>query len=349
MVSLLANIGIMFLAVYFCLKSGRLGANHDHTTKSGLIGCILMEVLLGTILLSFSTVILGIRYDFRVLLFCFSAKHMDWKITSSSIFLLGIIRFFWGNSEAAQVNLIVSIMLAITLPMIVKLIRDRMNDLAQLLVLVTIALIPSIIFTNHMIMDKGLVLLISVILFALNYSAVFVMHFFITDLYGLIASASTDPLTALKNVRLFNSDLMEMERKKHPVTLAVIDIDHFKNYNDRYGHDSGDAILKQMAAMFNELATPYTTFYRIGGEEFGVIADYFSQSEAEAFLHDLKSTVANRNFAVQVGETVNLTISVGVAHSQKGETLKKTLKRADMALYQAKENGRNKVMVSARA
>jgi len=62
MVSLLANIGILFLAVYFCLKSGRLGANQDHTTKSGLIGCILMEVLLGTILLSFSTVILGWPY-----------------------------------------------------------------------------------------------------------------------------------------------------------------------------------------------------------------------------------------------------------------------------------------------
>lgn len=349
MFSILANIGIMFLAVYFCLKSGRLGANHDHTTKSGLLGCILMEVLLGTILLSFSTVILGIRYDFRVLLFCFSAKHMDWRVTSSSILLLGIIRFFWGNSEAAQVNLIVSIMLAIILPMIVKLIRNRMNDLAQLLVLVTITLIPAIVFTNHMIMDKGLVLLISIILFALNYGAVFVMHYFISDLYGLIASASTDHLTALKNVRLFNSDLMEIERKKHPITLAVIDIDHFKNYNDRYGHDSGDSILKQMAAVFNELATPYTTFYRIGGEEFGVIADYFSQSEAEAFLHDLKSTVAQRNFAAQVGETINLTISVGVAHSQKGETLKKTLKRADMALYQAKENGRNKVMVSARA
>ena len=349
MFSILANIGIMFLAVYFCMKSGRLGANHDHTTKSGLIGCILMEVLLGTILLSFSTVILGIRYDFRVLLFCFSAKHMDWRVTSSSILLLGIIRFFWGNSEAAQVNMIVSIMLAITLPMIVKLIRGRMNDLAQLLVLVTIALIPAIVFTNHMIMDKGLVLLISIILVALNYGAVFVMHYFISDLYGLIASASTDHLTGLKNVRLFNSDLMEIERKKHPVTLAVIDIDHFKNYNDRYGHDSGDAILKQMAAMFTELATPYTTFYRIGGEEFGVIADYFSQSEAEAFLHNLKSTVAHRNFAAQVGETINLTISVGVAHSQNGETLKKTLKRADMALYQAKENGRNRVMVSASA
>ena len=349
MYSILANIGIMFLAVYFCLKSGRLGANHDHTTKSGLIGCILMEVLLGTILLSFSTVIFGIRYDFRVLLFCFSAKYMDWRVTSSSILLLGIIRFFWGNSEAAQVNLIVSIMFAIILPMIAKLIRDKMNDLAQLLVLVTIALIPAILFTNHMIMDKGLVLLISIILFALNYGAVFVMHFFISDLYGLIASANTDHLTALKNVRNFNSDMMEMERKKYPVTLAVIDIDHFKNYNDRYGHDSGDAILKQMAAMFTELATPYTTFYRIGGEEFGVIADYFSQSEAEAFLHDLKSTVAQRNFAAQVGERINLTISVGVAHSQKGENLKKTLKRADMALYQAKENGRNKVIVSALA
>ena len=101
--------------------------------------------------------------------------------------------------------------------------------------------------------------------------------------------------------------------------------------------------------MFNEMATPYTTFYRIGGEEFGVIADYFSPSEAEAFLHTLKSTVARRKFAVQDGEMINLTISVGVAHSEKGEALKKTLKRADMALYQAKESGRNKVMVSAHA
>ncbi|MPM79629.1 hypothetical protein SDC9_126668 [bioreactor metagenome] len=144
-------------------------------------------------------------------------------------------------------------------------------------------------------------------------------------------------------------EVLSGERRRHPVTLAVIDIDHFKNCNDRYGHDSGDSILKQLAAMFNEMATPYTTFYRIGGEEFGMIADYFSPSEAEAFLHTLKSTVARRKFAVQDGEMINLTISVGVAHSQKGETLKKTLKRADMALYQAKETGRNKVMVSARA
>ena len=349
MVSLLANIGIMFLAVYFCMKSGKLGDSHVRTTKSSLIGCILMEVLLGTILLSFSTVILGIRYDFRVLLFCFSAKYMDWRITSSSIFLLGIIRFLWGNSEAAQVNLIVGILLAIALPMIVKLTRGRMNDLAQLLVLVTVALIPSIVFTNHSIMDKKLVLSISIILFALNYGATFVMHYFIADLNGLIASSSTDHLTSLKNVRVFNRDLMDLERKKDPVTLAIIDIDHFKGYNDRYGHDSGDAILEQLAAAFNEQATVYTTFYRIGGEEFGVIINNICPSEAEAFLHGLQGMVARRNFIVQAGETVSITISVGAAHNEKGETLKKTLKRADMALYQAKETGRNKVMVSAPA
>ncbi|WP_170100149.1 GGDEF domain-containing protein [Trichococcus patagoniensis] len=306
-----------------------------------------MEVLLGTILLSFSTVILGIRYDFRVLLFCFSAKYMDWRITSSSIFLLSIIRFLWGNSEAAQVNLIVSLMLAIALPMIVELIRDRINDLAQLLILVTVALIPTIVFTNHQIADKWLVLSISIILSALNYAAIFVLHYFISDLHVLIDSASTDHLTNLKNVRLFNSDLVEMERKKSPVTVAVIDIDHFKNYNDNYGHDSGDAVLRQMAALFNERAIPHTTFYRIGGEEFGVILSHFSPSAAEAFLHELQETVSRRSFTVRGENPVSITLSVGVAHSEKGETLKKTLKRADIALYQAKESGRNKVMVSA--
>jgi diguanylate cyclase len=174
------------------------------------------------------------------------------------------------------------------------------------------------------------------------------MHFFITDLYRLILSASTDHLTALKNVRTFNNELMDVEREKKPVTLAVIDIDidYFKDYNDSFGHDNGDLLLKQMAQVFNEHSAFDTDFYRIGGEEFAVIIDTPNQRDAEAFIHDLQEIVAHRRFSTTSGDPVSVTISVGVAHSRTGETLKRTLKRADVAFYQAKKDGRNQVIVS---
>ena len=237
-------------------------------------------------------------------------------------------------------------MLAVTLPLLVRYIEHRLNELPQLLVLVTYALLPTVVLTNQMIADKSLVLLISTILFTSGYAATFVMHFFITDLYRLILSASTDHLTALKNVRTFNNELMDVEREKKPVTLAVIDIDYFKDYNDSFGHDNGDLLLKQMAQVFNELSAFDTDFYRIGGEEFAVIIDTSNQRDAEAFIHDLQEIVAHRRFRTTSGDPVSVTISVGVAHSRTGETLKRTLKRADVALYQAKKSGRNQVIVS---
>ena len=344
--SLLANVGIIFLAVYFYLRS-KLGApDQDNGTLAYLVKCILWEVLLGISLLSFSTVILGIRYDFRFLLFSFSAKYLDWKITSTSILLVAILRFFWGGADIAQTNLIISILMAVTLPMVVRFIRDRLNELTQLLILVTYSLLPTIVSTNYLIADKSLVLWICFILCTSTYAATFVIHYFIMDLYGLILSSSTDPLTGLKNVRTFNTDLMDVERQKKPTTLAVIDIDYFKDYNDCFGHDSGDMILKQMAAVFDEKAMPETAFYRIGGEEFAVIIDNPNPLAAEAFVHTLQETVAYTTFSLPNGDPISISISVGVAHSRIGETVKKTLKRADTALYQAKGDGRNQVVVS---
>ena len=152
MVSLLANIGIIFLAFYFYLRS-KLGilAYQENRKISYFIKCVFAEVLLGMILLSFSIVIMDIRFDFRFLLFCFSAKYLDWKITNSSIVLLAILRFFWGSIDIAQTNLLASIMIAVTLPLLVHYTKDKMSDLSQLLILVTISIIPTILITNHVI------------------------------------------------------------------------------------------------------------------------------------------------------------------------------------------------------
>ena len=346
MVSLLANIGIIFLAFYFYLRS-KLGilAYQENRKISYFIKCVFAEVLLGMILLSFSIVIMDIRFDFRFLLFCFSAKYLDWKITNSSIVLLAILRFFWGSIDIAQTNLLASIVIAVTLPWLVHYTKDKMSDLSQLLILVTISIIPTILITNHVIADKSLVLTIGLMLFACGYAATFIMYHFITDLYSLIAFANTDDLTTLKNGRTFNAKLLEIERNMQSVTVAMIDVDYFKDYNDRYGHDSGDALLKQLGQAFHDFSKPGIDFYRIGGDEFAVIIHHSSHAEAETFLVALQEKLSQWDFSIASGESVGVSISIGVAHRDDGEKLKKTLSRADVALYKAKKDGRNKVIL----
>jgi len=348
MISILANIGIMFSAIYFYLRSEAVFSNQDDSSLSYLIKCIIFEVLVGIVLMNFSTVFMGIRYDLRALMFSFSAKYLGWKITSSSILVLALLRFLWGNDEIAIMNLFINIIVAGALPLLVRYTRYRFTDRTQLLVLVTFALAPAIWVTNQMIAEKTLGLSISLVLLSSIYASVFLMHYFISDLSNLIASANTDYLTGLKNVRTFNKELMDIERSKKTVTLAVIDIDYFKDYNDCFGHDSGDATLQQMAALFNGEKTADTTFYRIGGEEFALIIEKATPIEAEQFVGNLQKTVENRTFYATTGEPINITISIGVAHSRAGEVLNKTLKHADSALYQAKRSGRNKVMIGHR-
>ena len=342
---ILAYFELRKLSFYLRSKFG--SPNQNNLTISYYIKCILLELLVGSILLSFSTVIMGLRYDFRFLMFGLSAKYMDWKITSSSILLLGMVRFFWGNADVSEINLKSSILLAVTLPLIDRYTRDRLNELTQLLVLVTYSLLPTLVASNHLIADKSLVLLIGGILIISGYAATFMLHYFVSDLYSLIVSASTDHLTGLKNVRAFHKELSSVERRNNPsVTLAVIDIDYFKDYNDCFGHDSGDATLRQLAGVFNAQAVSEATFYRIGGEEFALVLENTQATDSENYVRHLQKTVEENVFYATTGEPIALTISAGVAHRRKNESLKKTLKRADNALYQAKRNGRNKVMTS---
>lgn len=345
MINILVNIGTMCTAIYFYMRSETVFSDHDDSSLGYLIKCILFEVLVGMVLMKFSTVFMDIRYDLRVVLFSFSAKYLGWKITSSSILILALLRFLWGYDEIAVMNLFINIILAVALPLLVRYTRYRFTDRMQLLVLVTGVLAPAIWVTNQMIVDKTLVISISLVLLSSIYATVFVIHHFISDLSHLIALVNTDYLTSLKNVRTFNKELLDIERSKKSVTLAMIDIDYFKDYNDCFGHDSGDATLQQMAALFNDEKTTDTTFYRIGGEEFALIIEKTKPAEAEQFVHNLQETVENRTFYATTGEPINITISVGVAHSRSGEVLNKTLKRADKALYKAKRSGRNKVMI----
>jgi diguanylate cyclase (GGDEF)-like protein len=159
--------------------------------------------------------------------------------------------------------------------------------------------------------------------------------------------ANTDPLTATANRRaLFNRfQQLTQQMPDFHCTVSILDIDHFKRYNDEYGHDFGDSVLKTFAEQVRVQLADKAIFARIGGEEFCVV-DYSGSSDvATGKLQGALDVVRDLQLATPKTETVNITFSAGVAeYGKDGETLDDLLKNADRALYYAKANGRSCVI-----
>ena len=128
--------------------------------------------------------------------------------------------------------------------------------------------------------------------------------------------------------------------------LMVVDIDHFKRVNDTHGHLAGDQVLKGVAERLQANLSDSDLLGRFGGEEFFVLGGQDSLRLAQVQAERLRAAVAEEVFDRGDGQTLAVTISVGLACSQSGESADDLVRRADAALYQAKQGGRNRVEVS---
>ena len=128
--------------------------------------------------------------------------------------------------------------------------------------------------------------------------------------------------------------------------LMVVDIDHFKRVNDSFGHLAGDQVLKGVAERLKVNLSDSDLLGRFGGEEFFVLGGQDSLRLAQVQAERLRAAVAEEAFDRGDGQTLEVTISVGLACSQSGESADDLVRRADAALYQAKQGGRNRVEVS---
>lgn len=169
----------------------------------------------------------------------------------------------------------------------------------------------------------------------------------------LAQQASTDMLTELYNHRALIEHLdAEMERAQrffHNLSVLFVDIDHFKQVNDTYGHQAGDIVLHKLAQLMRDSLRSVDTLGRYGGEEFVAVLPETGLDEAVRAAERLRLITAEHTFLSQGGESRQVTISVGVAtFPQDGETRHDLLRSADRALYCAKRRGRNRVaMVEA--
>lgn len=164
-------------------------------------------------------------------------------------------------------------------------------------------------------------------------------------------SLQLDHLTQAFNRRSFDDRLKTHWRifglEKKPCTLIILDIDHFKKVNDTYGHDIGDFLLKECVRLLQGCFGRTEDFVaRIGGEEFAVILPETEIVTAVRRAEEALDVIRKEVF-VQAGAQIRFTVSMGIAQLQDGESFDQWLKRADTALYQSKNSGRNRLTVAA--
>ncbi len=161
--------------------------------------------------------------------------------------------------------------------------------------------------------------------------------------------AMTDPLTGAYNRRYFidmlKNELLRARRYNYPISVMMIDIDHFKNINDRFGHNIGDQVIIEVVNISSDFLRKSDVFSRFGGEEFIILLPETTLELATTIAERLCAKIANSPIDIPKKNLV-ITVSAGVTQVEAHEdTLEKIIKRADTALYQAKQQGRNRVVV----
>ncbi len=183
----------------------------------------------------------------------------------------------------------------------------------------------------------------------LNHSAV-EMQEMRDNIQSLKREAMTDSLTGLANRKAFDNELRtrasEVMDNGKALSMMIIDIDHFKQFNDTYGHQVGDQVLKLVSNALQSNVKPHEMVSRFGGEEFTVILPGSKLRDAEKIADKLREKIALKDIVNQVKQENmgRLSVSIGVAQLKAGESVSLFIERTDRALYKAKELGRNKVV-----
>lgn len=157
--------------------------------------------------------------------------------------------------------------------------------------------------------------------------------------------AMTDPLTGIANRRAFIEHCARLRNSVNGYVLAIVDLDHFKQINDSYGHQTGDDVLKMVAQQLRQQLRTDDYSARLGGEEFAILIEHTEIDSANLLLENLRVSIADQQLSVN-GQSIRVTISIGARYvsPDEDEDLTRQMCDADTALYNAKHSGRNCLM-----
>ena len=162
----------------------------------------------------------------------------------------------------------------------------------------------------------------------------------------LVQQATKDPLTGAGNRRALSEKVKQLiasyQRTGNKVTLLLLDLDNFKNLNDTFGHNIGDQFLIGMTKLLKSRVRTSDSLFRFGGDEFIIVAESTGLNEAQTLAEELRLSIEKTKIIAEA----TVTVSIGIAELSMEDTNEKWIKRADNALFKAKEIGRNKVYIA---
>lgn len=256
------------------------------------------------------------------------------------------------NNFIKRVPFAVDILLSLLLSMFVGLIviRSESTVISSLIAILTsiIYVLAATLVMFYFNIWVGIILQLASIL--LIFIACYLAKYIVKsrDLEYTYALATTDGLTELYNHRYFQEQMLQNietgKRYNKPFSLIMIDIDFFKKFNDTYGHQSGDAVLRQVAQILKKNVRSTDIVCRYGGEEMAIILTNTNNEDALVTAQKICHAVAEHPLKLVNGNGVQVTISLGVStYPSNGDTPQAMIKFADECLYKAKEHGRNQV------
>ena len=159
--------------------------------------------------------------------------------------------------------------------------------------------------------------------------------------------AHTDSLTRLWNHGHFQNALSELVENANEtgntISLAVLDLDNFKQYNDAFGHIASDEVLAKAGEILRDSLRKTDTAYRYGGEEFAILLPETKGEEAMHFAERIRHAFESQDLAIPEKQNLSVTVSIGVAQYEIGEEINTLIKRADKNMYTAKNQGKNRI------
>jgi diguanylate cyclase (GGDEF)-like protein len=181
--------------------------------------------------------------------------------------------------------------------------------------------------------------------FAISLVVLFILHIASRGYQGRLETMATkDKLTGATNRQIFDSFFRQAvartKRRSEALSVVLIDIDHFKQVNDNYGHQYGDYVLTTVAGIMNQHIREEDVLCRWGGEEFLLMLQDCNENEAIRVVNNLREAIAIHHFDYS-GKKLQITVSAGVAEYRQSEAMNQLIARADISLYKAKNDGRN--------
>ncbi len=256
------------------------------------------------------------------------------------------------NRSVKRVSGLTDIIIALVLSFFVAIVIIKIHE-PLISSLVSIFILLSYIFLASAILDYYLVwvgIVIQSVFIVLTFAVMFIIKYVLKakDFEYTYRLATTDGLTELYNHRYFQEKLKEniiiADKNNSCFSIVLIDIDFFKKFNDTYGHQAGDEVLRQVGQVLKRSVKNRDVVARYGGEEMVIILAEADTESAVKIAGRICKTIATKDFNLAEGLVVNVTISLGVgAYPVHGKTSTELIEFADKGLYRAKKNGRNQV------